>query len=101
MAGLWELPTRELVAAGKDSHGLWPPEWELEILGANFEELGALSDLSHAITKHRIRGQLLTAAWKSTAPLPAAEGLRWASVEECADLGLTGLTQKCLTRAGF
>lgn len=101
MAGLWELPTRELAAAGKRSHGLWPLEWELEALGSNFEELGALCELSHAITKHRIRGQLLTAAWKGTAPLPTEAGLRWASVGECADLGLTGLTQKCLTRAGF
>ena len=106
MAGLWELPTRELPtrelgAAGPESHGLWPLEWELGALGEHLELQGALHKLSHAITKHRIRGQLLAGACKGAARLPEKSGLRWANAEQCAALGLTGLTRKCLARMDF
>jgi len=86
MAGLWELPTREVAAA---EQRLFPAELELELLQR--EEVG---ELRHSITKHRIRARVLRAV-PGRDELP--EGWAWFERSEIEALGVTGMTSKALT----
>lgn len=90
MAGLFELPTRERVGAGPAR--LWPESYPARI---ELED-EVLARVSHAITHHRIRATLRRA--RLVGRLPAAA--RWATREECAALGLTGLARKALAAHG-
>ena len=98
MAGLWELPTRELLGAGESARGLWPTEFALGPWAARVQPAEALESFSHAITKHRIRGQLLGARWVGTARSQPEGSPRLVPIQELAQHGLTGLTRKCLER---
>ena len=86
MAGLWELPTREVAAA---ELRLFPAELELELLQR--EEVG---EFRHSITKHRILARVLRAV-PGVDELP--EGWAWFELSELEGLGLTGMTSKALT----
>ncbi len=82
MAGMWQLPTREVTRSG-----LFPPRWPVSL------ELGQqLGHLRHAITRHRIRAEVLLG--RAPAELPEAWG--WVSAERLADTPLTGMTSKAL-----
>ncbi|MEW6074027.1 MAG: A/G-specific adenine glycosylase [Planctomycetota bacterium] len=90
MAGLWELPTRELAPPGAPPL-LWPAAHARPGLTAG-EELGRLS---HAITCHRIR-----AVVRSGRLVGPAGDARWLAPAAAADLGLTGMARKVLARWG-
>jgi len=85
MAGLWELPTRE-VAAGELR--LFPADVEMELVSR--EEVG---EIKHSITKHRIRARVLGAVVGSE-ELPV--GWAWFELGELEGLGVTGMTLKAL-----
>ena len=88
MAGLWELPTREI---GLEEPRLFPFELEAHLLrGA---EIGFIK---HSITKHRIQARVLSADL-GVRELP--EGWAWISQSELEGLGLTGMTLKALKKA--
>ena len=93
MAGLWELPTRELERADGPASGLWP---ETLPAGLALERGGALGELAHTITHHRIRAALVAA--RARGPQRCARA-RWVPAEELAGLPLTGLTRKALALA--
>jgi len=85
MAGLLELPTRELVTPGELPR-LWPAETGLRLVpGA---ELG---ELRHTITRHRIRVRV-RAARLQEAPRIA----EWRAPAQLAAAPLTGLARKVL-----
>ena len=88
MAGLWELPTREVTI---EEPLLFPTEAGTLLLRR--EELGAIR---HSITKHRIRARVLSADLGAS-ELP--EGWAWVGRSELAGLGVTGMTSKALTTA--
>jgi len=85
MAGLWELPTREVAA---DELRLFPAELELSLLQR--EEAG---EFRHSITKHRILARVLRAV-PGVDELP--EGWAWFKPSELKGMGLTGMTSKAL-----
>ena len=86
MAGLWELPTRELSSG---SALLFPEDLEVALLGR--EEVG---ELRHTITKHRITARVQRASFGGVEMPP-----EWAWFEErqLEELGLTGMSAKALT----
>ena len=86
MAGLWELPTREL-SSGATS--LFPGDLGVELLGR--EEVG---ELRHTITRHRITARVQRAAFGGGG-LPPEWG--WFEERQLEELGLTGMTTKALT----
>ena len=86
MAGLWELPTREL-ASGEAR--LFPAEVELSLLAR-----GELGELRHTITRHKITARVYRAALGEDGLPPE---WAWVGVEELKGLGLTGMTKKALT----
>jgi len=86
MAGLWELPTREM-AAGEPL--LFSTELDLTLLPR--EEVGVLR---HSITKHRILARVTRGVTGSDV-LP--EGWAWFRSSELGGLGLTGMTKKALS----
>lgn len=88
MAGLFEFPTRELVAEGAEPR-LWPSAG-LRGLTRSGEPLG---ELVHAITHHRVRAEVCAARFAGR-KLPGSA--RWAEPEELAGLALTGLARKVL-----
>ena len=88
MAGLWELPTREIAI---DEPRLFPLELEVHLLGR--EEVGFIR---HSITKHRIQARVLCADL-GVKDLPPEWA--WFSLAELEDLGLTGMTSKALAKA--
>jgi A/G-specific adenine glycosylase len=93
MAGLDELPTRELVAGGARPR-LWPPEHAPGLAPAPSAEL--LGTLRHAITRHRIRAGVFAGELRGAAP----DGARWVRAEEVGGLPLTGLARKALASRG-
>ena len=86
MAGLWELPTREL---SSDSPLLFPLELDVALLGR--EEVG---ELRHTITRHRITARVQRAAFGG-GRLPSE--WVWFEERQLGELGLTGMTTKALT----
>ena len=88
MAGLWELPTREIAI---DEPRLFPLELEVHLLRG--EEVGSIR---HSITKHRIQARVLSADL-GVRELPPEWA--WISRAELEDLGLTGMTSKALSKA--
>lgn len=88
MAGLLELPTRELAAPDAEPH-LWPRDFARAFQPA--EELGRLS---HAITHHRIRSRVRAASSVGRIAAP----FLWADLAAVDELGLTGLARKALAR---
>lgn len=99
MAGMWELPTRELPGEAGDRSGLWPAEYV-----AGIREAEPLGEVGHGITHHRIRAAVRSgelAAGGDEAPAGSnGEELRWIPRAEVASLGLTGMARKVLTRLG-
>ncbi|QDU69811.1 A/G-specific adenine glycosylase [Engelhardtia mirabilis] len=92
MAGLWELPTRELAS---DAGRLWPTEYAHAGLQPH-EELGKLS---HGITVHRIKARVRRGElWTPGGALPVGGDLAWIHREQLAGLGLTGMARKILRR---
>ena len=87
MAGMWELPTREVSGLDGGLTGLWPPEFPCSL---RLDE--ELDRVSHAITHHRIRARV------HRAELTAQEGgsLRWFERDRLGELGTTGMTRKAL-----
>ncbi len=84
MAGLWQLPTREL-----DSQtGLFP----LDFAGLACDVGPRLADFSHAITHHRVRLALHSARLRGRPSAP----FRFMPLAECGELGLTGMARKAL-----
>jgi A/G-specific adenine glycosylase len=85
MAGLWELPTREL-----GSTRLFPARWPAQ-LSAGEEILR----LRHTITHHRIRLALHRGELRAE---PSGTGWRWCTPGAADGLPLTGMTKKALRR---
>jgi A/G-specific adenine glycosylase len=85
MAGLWELPTREVTAG----EGLL---FSLEV-GVEFIRCVELGELRHSITRHRIRARVISASVGSSG-LP--QGWAWVERGEVEGLGATGMTLKAL-----
>jgi len=83
MAGLWELPTREL-----GSQHLFPAR-----IPGGFREGAELARLRHSITRHRIRLVLRRAA---LARAPRGKDWRWVARGSAAGLPLTGMARKAL-----
>lgn len=96
MAGLWQLPTIELAAAGGSRSRLFEGDWPS---GARIRTGPALGEVRHTITRHRIRACLHAGRLVGSLPGHAA-GLEWIPRARLADLGLTGMTRKIL-RAPF
>jgi len=83
MAGLWELPTREL-----GSQRLFP-----EPLPGGLRAGATLAQLRHTITHHRIR---LALRCGKLAREPRGAQWRWVDEAGLGALGLTGMTRKAL-----
>jgi A/G-specific adenine glycosylase len=90
MAGLWELPTREV---GSPS-GLFRPSWEPAGLFAAGREL---SRLRHSITRHRITVQVREGVLSAKSSLPAQ--FQWFEVRSAKKMALTGMAKKVLALA--
>ena len=93
MAGLWELPTRELGPADGAVH-LWPGAHALSAL-----TIGApLGELAHSITHHRIRATVRGAECLRS----GTDGVeaQWIDPRDAAELALTGMAKKTLLRFG-
>ena len=88
MAGMFELPTRELVPAAARAR-LWPAD------GA-WASGAPLGEIGHTITHHRIRATVVAAA-EPGAPLAEA---RWVPMAELDVLALIGLARKALALDG-
>jgi A/G-specific adenine glycosylase len=84
MAGMWQLPTRELTATD-----LFPSRF-----GAHLGLGDELGRLRHGITSHRIQGRIL--AGRPPARLPV--NWAWFPPGRLAELPLTGMTKKALRR---
>jgi A/G-specific adenine glycosylase len=92
MAELWELPTRELVAAGTATR-LWPADYAEPVRHARVER-DVLRTLRHSITVHRLTVQLHSA--ELAQPARPESGFEWAGAARLEQLALTGLTRKAL-----
>jgi A/G-specific adenine glycosylase len=88
MAGLWELPTRELGSAH-----LFPARWAAEKRRALFCEGEELGRLRHTITHHRIR--LVLRRGELAAPTRGT-AWRWVALARTSELPLTGMARKAL-----
>jgi A/G-specific adenine glycosylase len=99
MAGMWELPTREIPNARGETH-LWEADFLTSALPGGCTPIGEeLSTLRHAITHHRITVSLRRATLDpSGAQVRARDGSTWrlAAGDDLASLALTGLTKKAL-----
>ena len=91
MAGLLELPTRELVARGAQPH-LWPARFAHRELRAGPE----LGRARHGITVHRIEAVLRAGRPLAPGVLEDDGRFRWVPSGAWGDLELTGLTRKLL-----
>ena len=91
MAGMWELPTREVPGPLGRLAGLWPAEFRPEL-----RELHACGEVAHTITHHRIRARVRAAELAA----PAPPGTAWAGVAEAGELALSGMARKILRRFG-
>ncbi|MEM7311403.1 MAG: A/G-specific adenine glycosylase [Planctomycetota bacterium] len=94
MAGMWELPTRELPGPEGGLTGLWPPEFA----GPALREGEPLGEVSHGITHHRIRARVRAAWAEGEGGADGAPERRWVSPEAASELGLTGMARKILAR---
>ncbi|MCZ6599058.1 MAG: A/G-specific adenine glycosylase [Planctomycetota bacterium] len=98
MAGMWELPTREVAGAG--ASGLWPASWGLSDVRTG-DQLG---EVRHGITHHRIRAIVRRAAGIRARVLSAesgnheTDGACWVPLDDLDRLALTGMTRKILAR---
>jgi A/G-specific adenine glycosylase len=91
MAGLWQLPTRELGA-----EGLFPPTWTADG-GQELLALGAeLGELRHSITRFRVVARVHEADTVGEPP----DGWRWFGAEELEGAALTGMARKVLRLVG-
>lgn len=94
MAGLLELPTRERGAGAGGRVHLWPAALPI----AGLRAAGELGEVSHAITRHRIRAKVaLGALAPGTLAKPKAP-FEWVQLDAWRDLPLTGLARKILGR---
>ena len=89
MAGLWELPTREVT--GGESR-LWPTAFQGQSGASELATAGPLAEVSHGITRHRIRATVLEAEGG-----PVLDG-ELVPLAEAPGRGLTGMTKKILRR---
>ncbi len=87
MAGLWELPTREL---GSRS-GLFRAAWEPAGLFAAGREIGRVR---HSITRHRIEANVREGLLAKGRALP--EHFRWVETRSAGRIALTGMARKVL-----
>lgn len=92
MAGLYELPTREVCWDSKEAPGIFSSTWTA---GLEAESEASLAQLSHGITKHRIRARIRPGRADSL----HGQGV-WAAPGDWARLGLTGMTAKALGKSG-
>ena len=88
MAGLWELPTREVAT---EEPLLFPLEVEADLLRS--AEVGSIR---HSITRHRIQARVLRA---DLGGIELPPRWAWFSRAELEALGLTGMTSKALAKA--
>jgi A/G-specific adenine glycosylase len=86
MAGLWELPTREINGAR-----LWPADY-----GVDLREGAPLGEVAHSITNHRIRARVRAAGVATRAGLSSSS--RFVALDAVGELGLTGMAKKILSR---
>ncbi len=94
MAGLWQLPTRELVPPGGSAR-LFPAHWPPLCAPARGSAPDAvLGELTHGITKHRIKATLRAVHIADGVEL--GSGYRWCTPAELAALPRTGMTKKAL-----
>lgn len=101
MAGMWELPTRELAGASGERY-LWPAE-HAAALEDSLRVGDALGSVRHTITRHRIEARVHRARAHDTRDALAGVGdaeRRWADPAQRAELALTGMTRKILARFG-
>jgi A/G-specific adenine glycosylase len=92
MAGLWEFPTREELPGHGRASGLFPADFGLPLA---LDEGPPLGRVAHAITRHRIRAQVVSA--RPSGPLGGPpDGPEWIERGRLADLGLTGMARKVL-----
>ncbi len=109
MAGLWELPTRELPRDGRDSPGARSASAEAAPLLFAYDfprpPRGALvagaqlGELRHGITKHRITLRVRAGSARGGQPRSGGADGRvaaWVPIEELRALALTGMTRKVL-----
>jgi len=97
MAGLWELPTREVPAASGLS-GLFPRRPAPFDDGSRLRAGRVLGEVRHSITRHRIRAVVRAASSISGSARSAseAETLSWVPREELTSRPHTGMTAKIL-----
>ena len=93
MAGMWELPTRELAPVDVEPH-LWPAQHP-GLVGARLTVGEELASVRHGITHHRIRA---TVRGGSCSRGPVSDDERWVDPGQLAELPLTGLTIKILKK---
>jgi A/G-specific adenine glycosylase len=91
MAGLWELPTKQIPSPGASD--LWPESWPT---GLRAKAETPLLQAKHAITHHRIVMSVLSGQAAAKAIAHDSDRMRWFRWEELGDLGLTGLTRKAV-----
>jgi len=97
MARMWELPTRERVAAGGQPR-LWPVRYAPALAAARIGAQ-ALLRLRHAITTHRITLEVRAANLERGPALGrGTDELSWVREQELDELALTGMTRKALAR---
>ena len=87
MAGLWELPTRELASRS----GLLRAAWEPAGLFAAGREIGRVR---HSITRHRIEVNVREGVLAADRALP--EHFRWVEKRAAGRIALTGMARKVL-----
>lgn len=94
MAGLLELPTRELPSSPDAATYLWPAK----IVLPGLREVRELGEVPHGITRHRIRARVIRSAVRASALAKPAAPFRWEPLAGFEDLPLTGLARKILAR---
>jgi len=92
MAGLWQLPTRQ-VSPAPELANLFPAHYPLASLAAHGEPLATLR---HAITHHRI---VLTLRAARAPREKQLEPLAWISRERLGECALSGMARKALRAA--
>ena len=86
MARMWQLPTIERPT----TTGLFPASWPA---GVELRTGGALLELRHTITRHRIRAVVYAA---DVLQEPAGGACAWHAPADFDGLGLTGMTRKVI-----
>ncbi len=109
MAGLWQLPTREVGGPDDGLSGLFPDRFT-SLPGAPAGPAGApaepleplesgapLGELRHGITHHRIRAGVRAGRWRDRRRVSAP--YRWFAPAALGELATTGMTRKALRAA--